>query len=113
MPKIFRMAGNGVESYRNGYMKGARTLELPKMRMAARSKRRPMSGISHHFFSSRRKRKNSLAKDHMGIGGKCPVLHRGWQLGNASGGVPIVGIRLISSVYTFVTPFVLASTYQT
>ena len=48
-----------------GYMNGARTeLELNRIK-AAISSSTSTSGMSHHFFSSRRKTRNSLHRRHM------------------------------------------------
>jgi hypothetical protein len=59
------MAG---EAHMKGYMNGARTeLELNRIK-AAMSKSTSTSGINHHFFSSRRKRRNSLHRRHMWSG---------------------------------------------
>lgn len=55
-------------SYKNGYSKGASTEPPVKTINAARVRRMATSGISHHFFSSRRKARNSLKSRHMVIG---------------------------------------------
>src|SRR6185503_9441020 len=60
MPTIWRMA-----HYMNGYINGANTEPELKMIIAPRTNSKMISGTIHHFFSWRRKRKNSLASCHI------------------------------------------------
>src|SRR5437867_5107383 len=60
MPRIWRMA-----AYMKGYIKGASTEPELKMMIAPRTSSKMISGTSHHFFSWRRNRKNSLTSCHI------------------------------------------------
>src|SRR5437867_3273675 len=60
MPRIWRMA-----AYMKGYIKGASTEPELKMMIAPRMSSITISGTSHHFFSWRRNRKNSLTSCHI------------------------------------------------
>src|SRR3954464_7513592 len=55
MPRIRRM-----DLYMKGYIKGARKGVDPKINNKPSTRSVTTSGRSHHFFSWRRKRKNSL-----------------------------------------------------
>src|SRR5688572_21164177 len=79
MPRRWRI-------YMNGYMSGASTEPDPKMMIAPRISSRTTSGMSHHFFSWRRKRINSFANCHMLAPNAVEVRARAQVKGVAQGG---------------------------